>query len=140
MQMYSITGTILTLAAAMLSLIFGVIYLTRPRYLPYHRSALGKEWEELEPEMRTLILALMRAVGGGSMAAGFGIAFLQFQFNREQESWIALCILIMGLLLAFGSLYAMFLVRFRTKGRPPVWIVSILLVMMIAGYFFNVYG
>lgn len=138
--MENITGTILTFLAAILSFLFGMIYLTRPKFMQYHRMAVQKDWEELVPEMRTLITALMRALSSGFLAVAFALVMLQLRFNLSGEHWIALSILIIGSILALGSLYAMFLIRTRTKGRPPIVIVLVIFVLMIAGYFFNIYG
>lgn len=138
--MENITGTILTFLAAILSFLFGMIYLTRPKFMQYHRIAVQKDWEELVPEMRTLITALMRALSSGFLAVAFALVMLQLRFNLSGEHWIALSILIIGSILALGSLYAMFLIRTRTKGRPPIVIVLVIFVLMIAGYFFNIFG
>ena len=137
--MNSLIGTFLTFAAALLAFLFGLIYLTKPKFMDYHRMAIQKDWEELVPEMRTLITALMRALSSGFISVAFVLATLQLQFNRSHEPWLPLTILLTGSLLALGSLYAMFLIRTRTKGRPPIMVVLIIFVMLIAGYFFNMY-
>lgn len=137
--MNSVLGNICTFSAAALSLLFGLIYLTKPKFMNYHRMAVQKNWEELNPEMRTLITALMRALSSGFLSVAFALSFLQLKFNTEREHWIALAILIIGSILAFGSLYAMVLIRTKTNGRPPILLVSLIFVLMIAGYFFNIH-
>jgi hypothetical protein len=131
-------GTLMTLSASLLAFLFGLIYLTRPKFMNYHGMAIQKNWEELSPEMRTLITALMRALSSGFLSVATAMAILQMQFNRLHENWIALTIIITGSLLALGSVYAMVLVRTRTRGRPPITIVMIIFILMIAGYFFNI--
>jgi hypothetical protein len=131
-------GTLMTLSASLLAFLFGLIYLTRPKFMNYHSMAIQKNWEELAPEMRTLITALMRALSSGFLSVATAMAILQMQFNRLHENWIALTIIITGSLLALGSVYAMVLVRTRTRGRPPITIVMIIFILMIAGYFFNI--
>lgn len=106
----------------------------------YHKMAIQKDWDELVPEMQTLIIALMRALSCGFLSVAIALAILQLQFNKSHQHWIALTILIIGTVLALGSLYAMFLVRTRTKGRPPIALVLIILFMLVAGYFFNISG
>ena len=69
--------------------------------------------------MRTLITALMRALSSGFLAVAFALAYLQVQFDRSHEPWMALAILVIGSILALGSLYAMILIRTKTNGRPP---------------------
>ncbi len=131
-------GTIFTFAAAALSFLFGIIYLTKQKFMNYHKMAVQKDWEELAPEMRNLITALMRAASGGFLAVSFALAVLQLRFNVSHEHWIALTILVTGSILALGALYAMLLVRARTRGRPPIAIVFIIFILLIAGYFVNI--
>lgn len=133
-------GTILTITAAALAFLFGILYLTRKKFMNYHRIALQKNWEELVPEMRILIKALMRAAAGGFLSVSFALIFLQLHFNINHERWIALTILISGSIMALGALYAMLLVRMKTQGRPPLVLVLVIFILMIAGYFFNIAG
>lgn len=46
-------------------IVFGFVYLFKESFMPYHAVALSSSWEELNPAFQTLILALMRAAGGG---------------------------------------------------------------------------
>ena len=133
-------GTIFTFTSAALAFLFGILYLTRRKFMNYHRMAVQKEWEELSPEIRTLITALMRAASGGFLSVSLVLAILQWRFNYNHEHWLALTILITGSILALGSLYAMILVSTRTKGRPPIVPVLVIFILLIAGYFFNVSG
>ena len=66
--MNAIIGSICTFAASALAFLFGLIYLTRPKFMNYHRIAVEKEWEELPVKMQTLITALMRALSSGFLA------------------------------------------------------------------------
>lgn len=47
------------LVAALLLLIFGLVYLFRPEFMPYHAVALDREWSTVERPYQVLILALM---------------------------------------------------------------------------------
>ncbi len=133
-------GTIFTFASAVLAFLFGILYLTMRKFMNYHRVAVQKDWEELAPEIRTLITALMRASSGGFLSVSLGLAVLQIRFSHGHEHSIALTILAAGSILALGSLYAMLLVRTRTKGRPPIVPVAVIFILLIAGYFFNILG
>ena len=73
--MLSISFTCYAIVAA-ISLIFGLIYLTRTQFMPYHSLALAKSWFEVEPNTQTLILALMRVAGVGFLATGMTILVL----------------------------------------------------------------
>ena len=108
--------------------------------MSYHKMASQKEWEELSFEMQTLILALMRAVGGGFLGAFFSVLILQWYFVKTQESWIAITILVAGLATTLGTLYAVILVRTKTKGRPPIGLVLLFVMFLIIGCIFNLLG
>jgi hypothetical protein len=136
--MTNIIGTLLTIGGSCVLFIFGLVYLIRPKFMGYHKMAVQKEWNELIPEIRTLILALMRTVGGGFISVAAVITILQIEFNKSHQHWIALTILIIGVVLNLSVLYATLLVRVRTKGRPPTFTSLVLLLMLITGYFFNI--
>lgn len=140
MDIIALLGNICTITASAIAFLFGVIYLTQSKFMNYHSMAVEKHWEELPKEMQTLITALMRALSSGFLAVAFTLIFLQIEFNRNHFHWIALAILITGSILFLGSMYAMLLIRTKTKGRPPITIVSIIFIMLIAGYFFNITG
>jgi len=136
--MNSSIGTLLNVLGSVVGIVFGLIYLIRPKFMGYHRMAVQKDWNELGLEIQTLILALMRAVGGGLLSGSMAIIILQLEFNRSQNHWIALAILIVGGVLILGLLYATLLVRTKTKGRPPIIAVVIPLILMLIGYLFNI--
>ena len=106
----------------------------------YHRTAAQKEWNELIPGIQTLILALMRTVSGGFISIAIAIVILQLEFNRTNDHWIALTILIIGGALNLCILYANLLVRKKTRGRPPTVIPLLLLIMLLISYFLNISG
>jgi hypothetical protein len=135
--MMIMAATILTFSASVLSVSFGIIYLIRPKFMGYHKKALRKEWIDLAPENQTLIMALMRAAGGGFLAVGTAMAMLQLEFNSSQKPMLAWIIVISGTILAIGALYAMLLVRMKTLGRPPLLPVILIFIMMLAGFLLN---
>jgi uncharacterized membrane protein YgdD (TMEM256/DUF423 family) len=133
-------GSLFTFAAAVLASLFGLIYLIRPKFMGYHQKALQKDWSELSPEIQTLILALMRAAGTGFLSVATAMVILQVEFQRYHQHWIAWTTLIIGTILASGSFYAMYLVRTRTPGRPPIIPVFIIFILLFTGFLFNILG
>jgi hypothetical protein len=133
-----LTGTIFNFLSVILALLFGILYLTRPSFMKYHRKAINLEWVELGHEMQTLIQALMRATGGGFLAVAFVTVILQIEFIIHHSFWIALSILITGLLASFGSMFAVLLMKFRTDSHPPVFYVMLYIALLLAGFFFNI--
>ena len=46
------------LVAALLLLVFGLVYLFRPEFMPYHAVALDKEWSAVERPYQVFTLSL----------------------------------------------------------------------------------
>ena len=130
-------ANILIVLCSILSLIFGLLYVTRAKFMRYHSMALEQKWEELNPKFQTVILALMRSVGGGLLSVAVTILILQYQFNKLPQKWIALSIFICGIIMTTGILSAHYLVFKKTKGRPPVIAALLVLILLTVGYILN---
>ena len=123
---------------ALVLILFGFIYLIRDRFMPYHSEALGLSWSDLEPNKQVLILALMRATGGGFLATGLAMFILLIIPFRAGDTWSIVAIPIISLCNFFGTLYATLLVKTRTTGNPPVILSFIALVLTIIGLVFSI--
>jgi hypothetical protein len=135
--MKNIAGNISTCLAIAMLMAFGLVYLSRNSFMPYHSMAIGLSWENLDPHVQTLILALMRATAGGFIASAFAMLFLQLKFNTSKLPWIPLLILALGTILASCLLYATCSILLNTPGRPPVIQTVIGEALLITGYIFN---
>jgi len=119
----TITASVATacyLVAAGLSAMFGVIYLTRSEFMPYHSKAIGQEWDELPANLQVLLLALMRACGGGLLGVGLCLAILVIVPFQSGASWAMYTIPGIGLVTSLSTLYATYLVKTKTPGTPPI--------------------
>ena len=124
---------------ALVSILFGLIYLTRNQFMPYHAEALSLSWSELSENMQVLILALMRAAGGGFLATGLAIFILLIIPFKVGDKWTITIYAIpaISLCTSLGTLYATLLVKTKTPGKPPV--VSFLaLALTIIGFIFSI--
>ena len=64
--------------------IFGMIYLFRSQFMPYHAIAVGKTWAEVDPSFQILLLALIRVLGGTWIATALAMGILLFiPFKQE---------------------------------------------------------
>jgi hypothetical protein len=106
--------------AALLAATFGLVYLVRPRFMPYHQEALGVPWKQVDPRLQALLLGLMRTAGGGLFASALAIAIMLVIPLRAGEAWPRYSIPIVGLATAAPAFYATVLVRNRTGAHPPV--------------------
>ena len=106
--------------AALLSAAFGVVYLVRPRFMPYHQEALGVPWQQVDPRLQALLLGLMRTAGGGLLASAVAMAIMVFIPLRAGDAWARYSTPMVGLATAVPALYATLLVRNRTRAQTPV--------------------
>jgi hypothetical protein len=102
--------------------------------MPYHSDALQRNWDELDSQLQALLLALMRAVGGGWLAVSLNVAFLLVFPFRAGETWARYAIPLVGLAAALPSLYAALYVRSRTPASPPVNLVVVVILLLILGF------
>ena len=121
-------------ATALLSLTFGIIYLTRRQFMPYHSLALGKPWSSVEANTQTLILALMRVAGGGFLSSGIAIAILLLIPFAAGERWAVYGIFAVSLIMAVASGSATLMVSRDTPGNPPLWLSMAAIVLSLLGF------
>lgn len=130
-------GNISNYLAAIILMALGIIYLIKNSFMPYHSEALHLDWNEVESSTQFLILALMRAVAGGYIAASIVIIVLQKKFSSVQLTWIPWLILTTGLIVSFASIYATLIVRLNSTGKPPTFLAIIGIVLLFIGFVFN---
>ena len=117
-------------------LVYGAVYLTRDRFLPYHEAALGRGWEELDLPTRTLLLALMRTAGGGALGCAISGAFVfagPFIAGERWANWALLATILCSFL---PAAYATFLVHAKTRANTPRVPALAVLVMGVVAFAF----
>ena len=68
--------------AALVSIAFGLVYLARSTFMPYHRDALSTSWEQLDKPLQALRLGLIKVAGGGFLTSGISPYFcFRFPFG-----------------------------------------------------------
>jgi hypothetical protein len=107
--------------------------------MSYHAVAVSSSWEALNPSFQTLILALMRAAGGGFFLAGLIIILLQRLYNQTKLKWIPSFILCIGIIIVSTTVYATLIVRLNTDANPPTLSSVGALIGLISGYLINKY-
>ena len=118
---------------------FSVVYLTRSEFMPYHREAIGKPWGELDPAVRTIILALMR--GGGVSVFTIGVymgLILLFPF-REGRSWAIYSLPVLGIASGVALLSVVTFVKKRTSAHPPIAASIVVIALCAAGLIFSLF-
>jgi hypothetical protein len=122
------------LLGALLLSVFGLVYLFRPEFMPYHADAVALGWSEVEPSFQVLILALMRVVGGAWLAAAMAIVILLFFPFRRGEKWACWAIIIVGMCASVPSLYATVYVTQNTPATAPWAVASVGILLFIVGF------
>ncbi|MCX6277840.1 MAG: hypothetical protein NT004_07070 [Bacteroidetes bacterium] len=130
-------GRLTTYTAAIILLGFGLVYLLRNSFMPYHSEAISLEWGKVEPATQFLFLAFMRAISGGFIATAVAIIFLQYKLQVNKLSWIPLLILTLGTISMLCTLYAIMIVSVHTPGRPPFGTDMIGEALLLVGFVFN---
>jgi hypothetical protein len=120
--------------AALISMAFGVNYLFRSQFMPYHREAVGRPWQKLDRCMQTLLIGLMRVAAGGMLAEGLSMLILLMIPFRAGESWAQYAVPVIGLVGALPTLYATILIRSRTQAHTPVLACSAGIALVAAGF------
>jgi hypothetical protein len=105
--------------------------------MPYHHEAIGYSWSELEPNFQVLIIALMRAAGGGFLATGLAIFILLMIPWRAGDMWANYAIPAIAACTSIGTLYATQLVKTKTPGKPPVGLSLLAASLTVIGFIFS---
>jgi hypothetical protein len=118
---------------ALVAVAFGLVYLLRPSFMPYHQEALATPWHEVEPRLQALLLAFMRGAGGGMLAAGIGAGALLLVPFRAGEAWSLVVIPAVELAVVVPMLWATYIVRSRTGAHSPVLLSAAGVGLIVAG-------
>ena len=80
------------LSVALAGILFGVRYMRRDAFLPYHAAVAGKSWAELDPGVQAVILGMLKIIGGGFVTLGVTLLWLCFSLH-EGVRWAPWAIL-----------------------------------------------
>ena len=107
------------LVAVLLTLGVGITYVTRKEFMPFHCVALGRAWSELEPPLRTVLLALIKGIGGYGLALALAQLIILLIPFRHGAVWALWAVPVVGLVLCSFSFYALTLLTKGTSANPP---------------------
>ena len=124
---------VLLSVAALLSILFGVRYVLAKEFMPYHAVVAGTSWSQLSPGLQTIILGMLKIVGGGLTTYGIALLCLLLPLSRHEAwaSWAALAITVTSVV---PTLYVTIaLRRFEPSARTPVLPASVVLALGVVG-------
>ena len=101
----------------------GILYLTTQRFMPYHRDALGVEWNELSNSHQGFIIGVIRGMGAGSTSISIAMILLLLIPFRRGERWSYWAIPFLGILFSLLTAYAAYTIDVRTPASTP-WLAT----------------
>ena len=121
------------LLVALAGIVFGVRYMQREAFLPYHAAVAGTSWAELDPGLQVVILGMLKIVGGGFMTFGVTLLWLCFALH-EGARWAPWAILTISTAALGPMLYVAIRFRaFRPDARTPVRPTLAMIVLIVVG-------
>lgn len=134
MSALAIAAFVCHLLAYLMAVAFAVRYLRTDRFMPYHRVAVGHDWERLEHGLRVAMLGMLKIVGGGMLAAAAGGLLIVLFPLRAGEAWARYGAPLPGLCLGLPTLYATLYIRRETGAPTPVAPAIAFLLLLIVGF------
>ena len=119
--------------AALLSIAFGIRYFLAREFMAYHAVVAGKPWSQLDVGLQTVILGMLKILGGGLTTYGLALLWLLLPVSR-QEAWAAWAALTLTAATVVPTLYVTIaLRRFEPSAQTPVLPASVVLVLAVVG-------
>jgi hypothetical protein len=119
---------------------FGVVYLLRTRFMPYHAVAAGMPWADVPPNFKVVILGLIKAIGGTTLALAVAWYVLLFVPFQQGVRWAIIALPLLGLLQSAAAFYSMNYVALRTQAQPPLWAPGVGVLLTIIAFVLSLYG
>ena len=127
----------LALAAVLLvafgAILFGIRYMRRDAYLPYHAAVAGRSFTDLDPGVQVVILGMLRIIGGGFVTLGVALLWLCFALHKG-AGWAPWAILSVSAVALGPMLYVALTLRaFRPEARTPVRPTFVMILLIVVG-------
>ena len=123
---------------AIVEVVLGIVYLTASEVMPYHKEVLGVEWGQLEPGVRTILVAFINAYGSGHLAVGIALGVLVFIPMREGHGWARWAVLAVGFpMLATSAYVSSYLASLVDEGPPWRGALTMLVVFILGVVLFE---
>jgi hypothetical protein len=99
--------------------VFGVMFLLRSDFMPYHADAVGMPWSEVSAPFQILIMALLKLAGGSWITVAVAEFVLLLIPFRQGARWALWAVPSLALLHYAGVCNAMAHVTLNTTATPP---------------------
>ena len=98
----------------------GVVYLLTDQFMPYHGEALQADWHDLDINLQSLILGLIKGLGSGAFVAGLAILAMTCLSAKRGSAPYLLVLPVVAVTYTTLLCYATYTVATRTPGNPPL--------------------
>ena len=108
-------------------LLGGIVYAIRDNYMSYHAEATAYAWQDLEPGMQVLFLAMLNGSGSLMLLTALSLILLLAIPFRNNERWSFWAIPLIGISAISIAIRAAVLVDFNTAANPPwQWLILVI--------------
>jgi hypothetical protein len=121
------------LLVALAGILFGVRYMRREAFLPYHSAVAGKSWPELDAGVQQIVLGMLKIIGGGFATLGVTLLWLCFALH-EGARWAPWAILTVSAVMLVPMLYVTIQLRsFQPGAQTPVRPTLVMMALIVLG-------
>ena len=132
-----IYGIICYILSLMLVFTFSMFYIFRSSFMPYHRDAVERQWNEIDNRMQKLLLALMKALGMAWLSWIFLCVYLLIiLLSGSINFWQLAIFQILYLLSAIAPVFVAIRLRIQTGAKTPVAGGVMAAVLSVLGFIF----
>lgn len=116
-----------------LIMLFGIIYMVRPTFMPYHARIVHLNWEQIPETEQILVRALMIAVGGVTISIGIILGLFIYKFQKTGLQWVSNLVMASGIIASILISIAPLFVVLTSDSVPPLYIPVIIIALFITG-------
>ena len=132
MAVFHIISYALGLSVALMTLSVGIRFLTAKEYFSYHKTIVGKEWDEIDESIRMVLLAVFKMTASGIIVISFVLFYSEGKGIFINENTLIDKIILPSLCLLFwvGSFLTTFIIHRKTNANTP-WKGSMLCLILL---------
>jgi hypothetical protein len=114
---------------------WGVAFLLRGEFMPYHVVAVGMPWADVPPPFQVLVLTFYKMIGGAWVAVAASLLVLLLGPFRRGAPWAKRAIPGLLLLQGAGVMNAMAYITTHSPAMPPWAFTLAVMVLAVVGAF-----
>jgi hypothetical protein len=114
---------------------WGVVFLLRGEFMPYHVVAAGMPWSDVPPPFQVLVLTFYKMIGGAWVAVAASLLVMLLGPFRRNASWAKRAIPGLLLLQGAGVMNAMAYITTHSPAMPPWAFTLAVMALAVVGAF-----